>query len=86
VYVHIVAPAEVAQPVNAAARRSCLLAMSVQAMGGVDTAIVLAANARLGGKKHTLQSGQCLLLPLAGRAQLQQESACVLVRTKEKSV
>jgi hypothetical protein len=71
----MVAPAEVAQPLDAAAIRSCLLAMSVQAMEGVDTAIVLAANAQLGRKKHT-----------SGRVQLQQESTCVLVRTKEKSV
>jgi hypothetical protein len=54
--VRIVAPAdyagvgqvvreEVAQPVDAVARRPCLLAMSVQAMDGDNTAVELAANA-----------------------------------------
>jgi hypothetical protein len=61
---------EVAQPVNAAARRPCVLAMSVQAMDGDDTAVLLAANAQPGHKKHTRRLGWCLLLPLAGRVQL----------------
>jgi hypothetical protein len=83
VRVRIVAPAEyarvgevvreeVAQPVDAAARRPCLLAVSVQAMDGDDTAVELAANAQTSSEKHTQQSGWCLLLPLAGRVQLQQ--------------
>jgi hypothetical protein len=68
VRVRIVAPAEyarvgevvreeVAQPVNAAARRPCLLAVSVQAMDGDDTAVELAANAQTSSEKHTQQSG-----------------------------
>jgi hypothetical protein len=44
---------EVAQPVDAAARRPCFLAMSVQAMDGDDTTVELAANAQPGSKKHT---------------------------------
>jgi hypothetical protein len=68
VCVRIVAPAEyarvgevvreeVAQPVNAAARRPCLLAMSVQAMDGDDTAVGLAVNAPPSNEKHTRRSG-----------------------------
>jgi hypothetical protein len=107
--VRIVAPAEyarvgqvlweeVAQPVDAAARRPRLLAVSVQAMDGDDTAVLLAANVQPGRKKHTRRSDQCLLLPLAGRRQLQQlalltprtlrglqESDCVLVRMRRKA-
>jgi hypothetical protein len=107
--VRIIAPAEyarvgqvvreeVAQPVDAVARRPCLLAVSVQAMDGDDTAVELAANAQPGSKKHTRRSDWCLLLPLAGRVQLQQlallppkmrrvlqESACVLVRMRRKA-
>ena len=56
VRVRIVAPAEyacvrqvvreeIAQPVDAVACRPCLLAVSVQAMDGDDTAVLLAANA-----------------------------------------
>jgi hypothetical protein len=67
-------------------------------MDGDDTAVELAANAQPGSKKHTRQSDWCLLLPLAGRMQLQQlalltprmlrglqESACVLVRMRRKA-
>jgi hypothetical protein len=68
-------------------------------MHGDDTAVELAANAQSGSERHTRRSDWCLLLPLAGRVQLQQlallslrmlrdlqESACVSVRTKEKRV
>jgi hypothetical protein len=44
---------EVAQLVNAAARRLCLLAVSVQAMDGDDTAVKLAANVQTSSEKHT---------------------------------
>lgn len=60
------------QPVDAAARCPRLLAVSVQAMNGDDTAIGLAVNAPLSNEKHTRRSGWCLQLPLAGHVQLQQ--------------
>jgi hypothetical protein len=82
VCVRIVAPAEyarvgevvreeVAQPVDAAARCPRLLAMSVQAMNGDDTAVGLAVNAPPSNEKHTRRSGWRLQLPLAGHVQLQ---------------
>lgn len=66
VRVRVIAPAEyarvgqvvreeVAQPVDAATCRPCLLAVSVQAMDGDDTAVLLLANAQPGSKKHTRQ-------------------------------
>jgi hypothetical protein len=63
---------EVAQPVDAAARRPCLLAVSVQAMDGDDTAVLLAANAQTSNEKHTQRSDWCLLLPLPDRVRLHQ--------------
>jgi hypothetical protein len=93
---------EVAQPVGAAAHCPCLLAVSVQAIDGDDTAVLLTVNAQTSNKKHTQRSGWCLLLSLASRMQLRQiallmlrmlrmlrvlqEPACVLVRMTEKSV
>jgi hypothetical protein len=67
VCVRIVAPAEdarvrdvvweeVAQPVDAAARCPRLLAVSVQAMDGDDTAVRLAVNAPPSNEKHTRRS------------------------------
>jgi hypothetical protein len=112
VRVRIVAPAEyarvgqvarekVAQPVDAAACRPCLLAVSVQAVDGDDAAVLLAANTPPGSERHTRRSGWCLQLPLAGRVQLQQlapltlrmlrmsrglqKPACVLVRGRRKA-
>jgi hypothetical protein len=113
VRVRIVAPAEyarvrqvarekVAQPVDAAACRPCLLAVSVQAVDGDDAAVLLAANTPPGSEKHTRRSGWCLRLPLAGRVQLQglallartmlrmsrglQQSGYVSVRMRRKAV
>jgi hypothetical protein len=63
---------EVAQPIDAAARRPCLLAVSVQAMDGDDTAILLAANAQTSSEKHTQRLGWCLHIPPASQEQLQQ--------------
>jgi hypothetical protein len=68
VRVRIIAPAEyarvrqimreeVAQPVSAAARRPCLLVVSVQAMDGNDTPVLLAATAQMSSRKHTQRSG-----------------------------
>jgi hypothetical protein len=109
VRVRIIAPAEyarvgqvvreeIAQPVDAASRRPCLLAVSVQAMNSDDAAADLAANAQPSSEKHTQRSGWCLLLPLAGRVQLQQlallaprmlrglqQSAFVLVRMRRRA-
>ena len=65
-------PVDAVDTVNAAARRPRLLAVPIQAVDGDDTAVELAANAQKSSKKHTRQSGWCLLLPLAGRVQLQQ--------------
>jgi hypothetical protein len=48
---------EVAQPVDAAACRPGLLAVSVQAMDGDDTAVLLAATAQTSSKRHTRRSG-----------------------------
>jgi hypothetical protein len=48
---------EVTQPVDATARCSCLLAVSVQAMDGDDTAVESPANAQPGSEKHTRRSG-----------------------------
>jgi len=90
---------EVTQPVDTVVRRPRLLAVSVQTMDCDNTTVQLAANAQSGSKKHTQWLGWCLQLPLASRVQLQKlalqtlkmlrdlrESACVLVRTKEKRV
>ena len=89
---------QVAQPVDAATRRPCLLAVSVQAVDGDDTAVLLAVHTQTSSKGHTRRLGWCLQLPLAGRVQLQQlalltlrmlrvlqESACVLVRMRRKA-
>jgi hypothetical protein len=105
-HVCIVAPAEyarvgqvvreeVAQPVNAAACRPCLLAVSVQAVDGDDTAVFLAANAQTSNEKHTQRLDWGFLLPLVGLVQLQQlalltlkslkHSAYMLVRAKRKA-
>jgi hypothetical protein len=65
---------EVAQPVDAAARRPRLLAVSVQAMDSDDTVVLLAGTAQTSSRKHTQRSGQCLRPPLASRVQLQQLS------------
>jgi hypothetical protein len=94
--VRIVAPAEdarvgevvreeVAQPIDAAACCPRLLAVSVQAMDGDDTAVGLAVNAPPNIEKHTRRLGRRFQLPLAGHVQLQ-EPARMLVRAKEKSV
>jgi hypothetical protein len=48
---------EVAQPVDAAARRPCLLAMSVQAMDGDDTAVGLVVTVPPSNEKHTRRLG-----------------------------
>jgi hypothetical protein len=48
---------EVAQPVDAAARRPCLLAVSVQAMDGDNTTVKLAVTAQTSSMKHTQRSG-----------------------------
>jgi hypothetical protein len=95
-----VAREEVAQPVDAAACRPCLLAVSVQTMDGDDTVVLLAANAQPSSERHTRRSGWYLRLPPASRAQLQQlalpalrmprmsrvlqKPACVLVRGRWK--
>jgi hypothetical protein len=50
---------------------SCLLAVSVQAIDGGDTAVELAANAQMSSEKYTHRSGGCLQLPLASRVRLQ---------------
>jgi hypothetical protein len=47
---------EVAQPVDAAARCPRLLAMSVQAINGDDTAVGLAVDATPSNEKHTRRS------------------------------
>jgi hypothetical protein len=110
VRVRIVAPAEyarvgqvvrdeVAQPVDAAARRPCPLAVSVQAMNSDDAVAELAANPQPSGGKHTQRPDWCLPLPLAGHVQLQQlalltlrmlrglqKSASVLVRMRRKAI
>jgi hypothetical protein len=90
---------EVTQPVDTVVRRPRLLAVSVQTMDCDNTTVQLAANAQSGSKKHTQWLGWCLQLPVASRVQLQQlalqtlkmlrdlqNSACLLVRTKEKLV
>jgi hypothetical protein len=48
---------EVAQPVDTAARCPRLLAMSVQAMNGDDTAVGLAVNAPSSNEKRTRRLG-----------------------------
>jgi hypothetical protein len=96
-----VAREEVAQPVDAAACRPCLLAVSVQAVDGDDAAVLLAANEQTSSEKHTRRLGWCLRLLPASRAQLQQlalpalrmlrmsrvlqQPACVLVRGRWKA-
>jgi hypothetical protein len=81
VRIRIIAPAEyarvgqvvreeVAQPIDAAARRPCLLAVSVQAMDSDDTAVKLAATAQTSSRKHTQRSGWCLRQLIASLVRL----------------
>lgn len=70
--VELVMGEQVAQPDDAATRRPCLLAVSVQTMDGDETAVLLAVHTQRSSKEHTRRLNWCLQLPLVGRVQLQQ--------------